>query len=760
MQLNISQDINNMVLANNEGRLDIIYHPVANDNPSGYKSIIKFKIDDMINAIYAGGLKLKFFTDSWEYIFQFKKRAFPLFNNNEYGMPMNMGTIAPNGTWIDAQRLVNCLRAGKLGQLYHINYIADGLFIYLMIEAKEVGNEYNMVAEAITVVNSTDTNLWTNGEFQTLSAGDDGVDADIKVWVRISMPKNGRYEEVYSNYSNIGTPIGDSDKKMYSFRGIHFVLRDYLEFEKITEPYRIIRDTNLAKNFKIEYWVEYNGVPKYIYESQLDTRAVLLAGAQRYLNEAKNIDITENFILNQAFGSPEQKLNVIAPLQPAWFSIYMPQYDDQAVIYIKYWDEKGVLLKSKVFEETDYSLFRGLIHFPVWLLWEPKWMDSEVLHSISLEIESSAYGQSDTPLMRYYIDYSNNENERWYYFVNSAGGIDSIRLYANKGEMVGVMSNEFEGLNGIENYLSHYNYKIQGNTENIDNFYRPLLIDMVRSRWIYEVDADTIWPTKLLPTDTDKYKLEYSMDRYALYQMLSRQILVTSKDLNLLETSNSLFNTKLEYKYAQEEINAWKPYESFGKIGKELLNQDSMIEINLYDIFSNIIIAGNVKGLNCQFWLNGIEVFPITTGNNEIYGQKDFQFPLVLEPNLTNYSLKIKGHLLNIVEISGECKASIIQHHLPMLKSFSFLFDKIELKDILSIVKKYANHPNISLEMTNHKTIFLDEVMYDIYKLSNKDWNGEFNFMNIPAVGLSASASSIKSLILARPTNTITINTD
>jgi hypothetical protein len=761
MQLTLKKDLNNFVFANNSDKIEIVYHPAESDVKVKFKAILKFNIHSMINTFYThGNLVFKFSTDSWNHTLELRKMTFPLYNKDRYGMPNNIGTIAPNGTWIDPQILINCIKASTVGDKYHISYVENGGTIYISIEAKEYGTSYNLDIQAL--MNSN--NQWANGEYQVLAtAYSPAIEPNVKIWVRILMPDGrGNFKEVYTNFTNIGKKIDAQGKILYAFEGIPFVLRNFLNFNPIIDPYAIIRDNYMSTDFKIEYWAEYNGTMDYVYEDVLDTKSVLLAGIPSHFEDTNGVRISGNFILNNTVGNIGSKLNIISLQQPAWFSCYMPKFDDQAVIHIVYRNRENGIIKRIVLDESNDSLYRGLVHIPVWLYFDKNWIDNEALASVSFEIEASDYGQSDFPLMQYYIDYSSNENERWYYFVNSIGGIDSVRLYANKGEIMQLQSNEFSVANyknQTENFKTTYNNKMAVNTENIDKVLKDTLIDMTLSRWIYEVDRDTIWETKELPKYTDTWNMEYTMERYAQWYMISRQILITSKDFATVENSASLFASKLEYKYSNEEQSFFTPYGHFNKLGKEILIQNEYIDINLSNVFSNQTLQVECVGLNIECEINGKNIGVLTAGDNNVHGLKTFNIPLIMQPNLTNYVLRIKGYLMLIIEVSGECEAELLGFSVPYIKSFSYLFNKIQRNDIIKFIGKYAKNQNIYVEMPNHKSLALEDVLFSIYKSTDKHSKAIFDLNNTPAVGLSGISSELKGMIQSRSSQ-IQITTD
>jgi hypothetical protein len=87
------------------------------------------------------------------------------------------------------------------------------------------------------------------------------------------------------------------------------------------------------------------------------------------------------------------------------------------------------------------------------------------------------------------------------------------------------------------------------------------------------------------------------------------------------------------------------------------------------------------------------------------------------------------------------------------------LFNKIQRNDIIKFVGKYAKNQNIYVEMPNHKSIELEQVLFSIYKSTDQYSKATFDLNNTPAVGLSTISSELKGMITSRSSQ-IQITTD
>jgi hypothetical protein len=399
---------------------------------------------------------------------------------------------------------------------------------------------------------------------------------------------------------------------------------------------------------------------------------------------------------------------------------------------VRYISKENTTLKTVDIPEAGADNMDGIIHIPAWLSYDANWIDTESLLLIQFLVGNSI-------VYTYYIDYTYMPNEKWLYFFNSLGGVDSVRLQNGKGDSYMLSFNEYQTSNNgaqTASWRTLYQIKNQSNTDNIDSYLAEFYKELIRSVSIYEVEDDTVFfPTLPMPRLGNSLDIPYKMERYGNYAMISHPVLISTKDVGFSEVSNNLFSVKIDYVRAKEESSAQN-----AKPVKQILRND-FIDFVVSNVFSITSLTIKIRGINIRTLINGVEFAPKTaSGIDSVWSEKILTFDLLPNSNVNHIAIRVESHLTSAIEISVASDILVLDSRFESIKSIKIngLNRKITLSHL---VKKHGHQEGINIEVPNTRQLNMDDVFMDMLHFLGK--NATVDVRNTPAIGLSGHADDI-----------------
>lgn len=725
IKLSIVTKLSSFLASRDQGRIRVSCSGLDTDTEAPMQLIWKISKGDMTQSWqFTGFLQYRFSTPKYDYAIT---------------MSLTLGYSDANTYYdpnyvIDPQVFVNCLRASRLSDDFEIelvNVIGDD--IYISFIARTPGDESNLTINQFVFPNVVGN---SGMYFETLNGLPELFNFNRKVYLRAYIEKYPNvYEMIYQTYRNMGEKaVGGT--YYYDFDDIGFVLKDFLELQPIYEFCRILRGNDIVKRFKIDVFEEVNKQRGYTVSAT-------------YPNELTAYP--ENHILNASRGFKDKEFNrmpknllilnnhsdynMISPCQPAWFSILYDGKNSIAGFDINYIGYDNGLLDTYSGFAVDRSTYSGVLHIPVMVKDVSQYLLSQELAFIEIEVWS--FYTSIEPYryrFRYYIDYSHRANEKWLYYLNSLGGLDSIRVYDNEGTAMGLEMKSFEKRIDVTSDIEDNKGqqisaigtdKSAVTTGWIEKRYKGNFRDLALSNYIYEVDQDSAKAP--LVTNEYTHEDETFTENPLTYNPMthdSTRIVLVAKELKDWENDIQMAGINFDYKKAHDITGI--VHDTLKNTNK--YNQREFIEYNITDLKVIHYLSFDVWGLNLQVYLDG-ELMPNPSsggGFSTEYGPNTFNLtidPIVNRPVRT---IRLVGYLITHLDMTvtqgavpnPNVSMHVASYRLPNIYSFGLATDAIILSQMVEFVKKHSATLK-KLQMMYHKSsdmMTLLKVIHQSYK--------------------------------------------
>lgn len=572
------------------------------------------------------------------------------------------------------------LQASVVGQYFDIEYsiLAHPHFSFTLT-AKEASADFDLSI----FYDYGSTGFITTGagqtNFVTYSAAH--VVDDYKLHLRVLVENDDQpdiFTEVYSIFHTTGTIEGG--RTIFTFREVPFILRQNMSFNAIKNPYRILIDKDVIRKYKVEYWESWTGATTPVRSMPIANQYAIASAIDRKKEHVSSAPIVH---LNNTSLHPH-----IAPGQPAWFSFLITEelaygYQDMR-IDMTYSVGSGT--QTRTLSGPYYYLSHSnIIHIPVWLGLDTTENVNWVECTLTL-IDPNASQANFNIYQKYYIDQKYYAVDKWYYYLNSLGGIDSIRLYGSSDDSLNFNFSDYETLRSradalSQGFASRFSSNSVERTKGLSGWIDRDMVDTFKdfcySRFIYEVDRERI-PTAL-PTGEylpygEEADLMYLSIRHTLEAMISHKCLIVSKELPIPKASESLVSFKIDIDKAVSELgiisrNYPTPLpELYEDILEFTCNEE---HINKFG--AAILVSGYMALPKC--YINGVEVEPINSTGLAItpeYGYKEITFT-ANSKNLGTH-VRIVGNYMRDVKVIyiGSQNGTIVIHRASFYEVRNF----------------------------------------------------------------------------------------
>jgi len=442
--------------------------------------------------------------------------------------------IDSGGGIFDAELFMQFLRGTTLGQHYDMVYQEiNGDEFTIIFTALVASADYDLAVTSSYLTPAAYTNDPTFYK-QSLIPYAPVSYTDYKLHIRILIEdeeKRSVFTEVDTTYQTVGE-IQPDGRTLFYFNNIPFVLRQYLAFHPIENVFRILVERDLYRKFKIEYWESWfvpgarrvSNAPK---SFEVATKYVALSGL-----DERSLHCTDDIVLLNNSGTTQY----LAPNQPAWFSFFISEE------MVSGMEQLSFILRDNLGQVVHYGdwntllSYSNIFHVPVFYK-----DDTTDLEWVEAEIEYfGAPGGNNTvrsAKKRFYIDRKHQPIDKWYYYLNSLGGIDSIRLFGESEDTLSYTYGDYETIRKTSEYIdkgqmqrfaAFSRHKSKAYSGWIDRELVDQFKDFMYSRFIYEVDTKKLPQTSAYNTDT--FPMRYSL-RHTIEQLISHKVLIQSKDL-------------------------------------------------------------------------------------------------------------------------------------------------------------------------------------------------------------------------------------
>jgi len=758
--LQISQNLESFVPSNYKGNLKLVYNTQA-ANPNGIvqmrkaKRIWHFDILFWLNQVNTTGTVILNFTNPNNTL----NVEFTLSTSgNNSNLNYNINNTPPTGVsgtqWIYIEDLVNCMIASPIADFYDIramvmNTSSSGI---IELEEKEIGINGSNGLPTISAKHSNNTAITIPATAFSSMLGRNGFNNyNQNVHLRILVEESPNFwVEIYKKVNNIGNRISTYELE-YTFGGLAYIMRDYLKMHPMHDFTRIITDHDLFKKFKIEYWLENRQARVKASSGSIYPSIQYALCANIYpkhnIKAAFKIYEKTNIVLNNY----HKNTHYIQPNQPAYFSILNPYVQGFRLRYIMSDNTIHSFDLPDQSEEDSMMLW----HIPAWLHLRENNADIKI---IRIELwQEMANVQEDVKLAEYIVDYSYQANARWYVYLNSIGGLDSLAAYEMDNQSMSLDKSTFVSkFNEIVNFI-HHKTKFVVNSNYIDSLHVDNYKDMLSSRFIYEVDQDTIHYNiyGTLPND-NTYKILCNL--WAAYRVNYWPIIVESKDISITPADNNLSLVKFDYKYDEVDMSGFAPNKSTRVNINPSINSmygDRTVRNNFFintperikfslRLRQNDTLRITASGVNHYLIINGVEVFlPQQTSNTKVY-----LIPLIRTRENDTVVIEFGGYLMDILELSISFNTS---HNLPSVMAFSLienttmpiaraLIGFFELFDeTVKIVRSFSNSKKL---IFLDASIAVDQFLLEVLRMRKQNLYEVNNFL-IPANVLSPLGQAV-----------------
>jgi hypothetical protein len=540
------------------------------------------------------------------------------------------------------------------------------------------------------------------------------VPADYKLHLRVLVENDDQpdlFTEVYSIFQTTGTIEGG--RTIFTFREVPFILRQNMSFNAVKNPYRILIDKDVIRKYRVEYWESWTGATTPVRSMPIANQYAIASAIDRKKEHVPSAPIVH---LNNTSLHPH-----IAPGQPAWFSFLITEelaygYQD---LQIDMSYRVGGTTHTRTLSAAHYYISHSnIIHIPVWLGLDTTENVSWVESTLTL-IDPNASQPNFSITKKYYIDQKYYAVDKWYYYLNSLGGIDSIRLYGGSDDSLNFNFSDYETLQNradalSQGFASRFSSNSVERTKGLSGWIDRDLVDTYKdfcySRFIYEVDREKL-PTALptgeyLPYGPDLLPMYLSI-RHTLEAMISHKCLIVSKELPIFKDSESLVAFKIDIEKAVSELGIIS--RNYPTPLPELY--EDILEFSCNEEFVNksgaiVMITGNMA--LPRVYVNGVESEPMNSTGLAItseYGYKDLSF--VSNSNNLGTHVRIIGNYMRDLKVTyiGSQNGNLIIHRASFYELRTFQLE--------NLAGHYIHHTTL-LWKNNWRTL----QMLRIYKLT------------------------------------------
>lgn len=531
--LSIVSDISKYTRANNHG--DIIF---SKSGLQAGKSVFKLTIIRsgffLTIPSISSSVKLRFTCAAFVFEADVRDGANTNYNMSQISTLDNYGSffIDAAGSIFDAELFMQFLRGSTMGKYYDLVYQEiNGDEFAILFTAKIASADYNLAVTSSYLTPAAYTNDPTFYK-QSLNAYSAASFTDYKLHIRILIEdadKRGVFNEVYTTYQTVGE-IQPDGRTLFYFNNIPFVLRQYLSFNAVENVFRILLERDVYRKFKIEYWESWfvpgartvSNAPK---SFEVATKYVALSGI-----DERSLHCTDDIVLLNNSGTTQY----LAPNQPAWFSFFISEEMTAGMEQLTFIVRDNLGQVTNVVDCNTLKDYSNIFHVPIFYK-----ADTANLEWVEAELEYyGAPGGNPTlrsSKKRFYIDRKHQPIDKWYYYLNSLGGIDSIRLFGESEDTLAFTYGDYETIRKTGEYIdkgqmqrfaAFARHKTKAYSGWIDRELVDQFKDFMYSRFIYEVD------TKKLPQTSsyNTFPMRYSL-RHTTEQLISHKVLIQSKDL-------------------------------------------------------------------------------------------------------------------------------------------------------------------------------------------------------------------------------------
>jgi hypothetical protein len=747
MSLAVVKDIQKYSHANNQG--EILF---SKTGLLARKSVMQFSIDkDDLNLTY-------YSFNYFEFKFSCSKFNYFININDNYlgtddwsqvgGTPIHNGFYAFNPSPYDFNTadFTRVLVASILGQYFDIySTDIDSRYAVFTLTAKDASADYNLILtsrDKAGIAFIDDTAVYK----QALTLYQGGNLPNYKLHMRILVEDEhtkDTYHPVYENYQTTGEI--DGGRTLFSFKEVLFTLRSHLSFHAIQDPFRILTDKDILKKYKVEYWESWDTAITTARQFIVDSKYVLASGYDELKSHLSNDPIRN---INNS--GPTQ---YIAPGQPAWVS-FMIREEDSAIMEnctIVYTTNLGTVIRDL----TDVYTYRhsNTVHIPIHLILDTDedidWVDVR----LELSETSSPNGTFINYQKRFNIDKKYFAIDKWYYYLNSLGGIDTIRLYGDSEDSLTYNSSDYEVIRdsgeilsgGFTNrYSSHTSAKTKGLSGWIDRVQVDQFQDFVNSKFIYEIDQTLLPKANMLNELPIQNKFS---TRHNLEQLQSHRVNVISKELATPKGSDGLvgFKVDIERAYVDAGIVHSSNYTRLPKLQEDVF-EFSVVNNQVNKAWFQLTIEA--KCANLDVYIHGVKQEPGTNGVgfNDNYGYKSHQFIVTTKSTSIdivvkmNYAREFRAVLVD----SFEGKIMIHKARFNDIRKFrleSGAYNKMIENAGIVYLHNWRTIQNIYLaNISETDAINLLLAINEFYYSNPYE---KFQTINLSAAGLTPSATNI-----------------
>jgi hypothetical protein len=735
--LQISQNLETFVPSNYRGDLKLIYN-TQSANPNGIvqmrkaKVLWNFDINFWLTQLSTGTVVFKFQNPSNTLNFEFHVSTTGNNRNDRYNVVNTPPAGTPGTQWIYIDDLVACFIASPLAEYYDIRAVslrtsANGVIEF---EEKEIGlNGSNGLLIITATKNGASVTMPTN-TFSQMFGRNGFNNYNQNIHLRILVEKSPNFwVEIYKKVNNIGNRISTYELE-YTFGGLAFIMRDYLAMHPMNDSKKVLTNNELFKKFKIEYWVENQqsrtkGSSNSIYPS---IQYAILANIYDKYNIKPSLKIYEkhNIVLNNY----HQNRHFISPNQPAYFSVLNVLVQSFGLAY--YFSD-GTVQNFYLPENTNVNNM-GIWHIPAWLHYTESFGDVKVT---KIELwQEAANVQESVMLCEYIIDYSYQANQRWYVYLNALGGLDSLSAYEMDNQSMSIEKSTF--VSKYREILNHVHHKTKFvvNSNFIDSLHVDNYKDMLTSRFVYEVDQDTIRYNGYGGVNPLNAWNVYCK-QVAVYRVNYWPIIIESKDISIVPAENNLSLVKFDYRFDEVDTSG------FGANKSTNVNIDPNLPNQMYSakkVYNNFFINSpevikftlrlrkseqliiRATGSNHYLRINGVDQ-DLAFNNNSSAHLQQYSKNLIRTRENDTVVVEFGGYLIDILEF---IIAYDPQNNLPSVMAFSLVenttipltrvvFGFFEMFDeTANVIRAFPNSNNVHFI---DASVAIDQMMMEILRI-------------------------------------------
>lgn len=597
-----------------------------------------------------------------------------------------------------------------LNEFYEMNifHLYDYAYSIEFI-AKEDGSDYNLTLSSRTTAGGSwtyDHYPWSN--FTTANAIDRFYE-NYRLHLRVLVDDQDRAEvlkEVYSTYHTTGTIDGDAT--IFTFSEVPWIVKNYMAMDAIADPYRVLIGNSVRK-FRVEFYEEWDYARSPMNYFLIDEKYATLSAIDQDKIHLKDQTVVS---LNNS-----QDLQYIAPGQPAWFSILVREEDvaNSPALYfylLRYGLPTQTTVRTPAPSGSLSYFFHHshIIHIPVLFTTDT----NADVHRVEVEVcaDKPDPWETRTTLANrtYHIDNKNYAIDRWFYYLNSMGGIDTIRLFGDSEDSMVLTPSDYEIVqsNGVEK--ARYNIatskKTKGMSGWIDRSLSDMFQDFIHSRFIYEVDKSRM-PSALAVDQINLNSNDFAR-RHCLNAMMSHPVVITSKEVSIPRMSDGLVAFKIDIERSVQD---------FGFFNKTLFSALPKLQEDIFEFTVNyenshtgsFLFEFTGKVANLELYINGTLISALGLNDPE-YSMKSTQFVYSNASNAVHVS--VRGNYMRSIQMKysdgihlPNTTVSIIKSRFVNLNQFEFNSD---------------SYTPSSGPMTGDKVFGLDKVYMSSWRTLNR----------------------------------------